>query len=168
LVAGVTAKEAAAGDLAFDRLHQEAPDIAYRDGAKVQHLQDLAGQPVMLHLWATWCTSCKAELPSLARFAATLAASKVRFLAVAVDGEAQRPAVKAFLAALPGERLPPLMVDPEAGDVKPYLTWGLPATYLISADGTVVARALGARAWETTPGAASQVQILFGAHPLNP
>jgi thiol-disulfide isomerase/thioredoxin len=157
------AAPAAADELAFDALNQPAPDFGYRDGPPPPHrLKDELGHPLVLHLWATWCTSCKVELPSLAAFAAKLGHG-VRFLAIAVDAEAQRPQVTAFLKPLPGPILAPLLVDPDDREVKPYLTWGLPATYLINARGVVVSRALGARGWQTTPGAAAQVLALLGA-----
>ena len=149
--------------LGLDSLDEPAPDfLVHPAGAAPQSFASLAaGHPVLLHLWATWCTSCRAELPDLAAFASGLAGDGVRFLAVAVEDESARPAVHRFLAGLalpPGSSpVPELLVPPSAPDVAPYLTWGLPVTYLLDARGTVVGRALGARTWSATRGAKTAV-----------
>src|SRR6185436_19131375 len=52
----------------------------------------LAGQVVLLDLWASWCGPCKKELPLLDAMAARLRAKKVTVLAVSLD-ENQKDAV---------------------------------------------------------------------------
>ncbi|MDR6846914.1 TlpA disulfide reductase family protein [Sphingomonas sp. BE137] len=56
-------------------------------------LQDLAGRPFVINLWATWCPPCRREMPMLAQVAA--ASPKVPILLVN-QGE-DMPAVRAFL-----------------------------------------------------------------------
>jgi thiol-disulfide isomerase/thioredoxin len=61
-------------------------------------LEDLRGNPVALappadgvlvaHFWATWCTSCKRELPELDRAVRGCAGSKVEVVAIDVAEEA--------------------------------------------------------------------------------
>ena len=66
---------------------QQIPDISVRDidGQPVS-LQDLAGKPLVINLWATWCPPCRREMPVLA--AAQKANPDIRFVFVN-QGEGQ-------------------------------------------------------------------------------
>ena len=66
---------------------QQIPDISVRDinGDSVA-LQDLAGKPLVINLWATWCPPCRREMPVLA--AAQQANPHLRFVFVN-QGEGQ-------------------------------------------------------------------------------
>lgn len=58
------AKRSAAGTQRGERF----PDLMFTaPGGKALKLSDLRGKAVVLHVWATWCPSCRQELP---RFAA--------------------------------------------------------------------------------------------------
>ncbi len=46
---------------------QQIPDISVRDiDGNPLSLQDLAGKPLVINLWATWCPPCRREMPVLA------------------------------------------------------------------------------------------------------
>ncbi len=92
----------------------------------------LAGRPVLLNIWATWCAPCRAELPVLAEYAA-------RPGAVAVLGIDVRDDPRAALTLLADLGVTfPSVTDPDnalriALDIPP----GLPLTYLVRVDGSV-------------------------------
>ncbi len=74
---------------------QQVPDIAVRDiEGRPLSLQDLAGKPLVINLWATWCPPCRREMPVLA--AAQTANPDIRFVFVN-QGEGQA-LVEKFLA----------------------------------------------------------------------
>lgn len=52
---------------------------------------------VLVNLWATWCDSCRDELPALLQFARAHRADGVRLILVSADDEDQREQVAAFL-----------------------------------------------------------------------
>ncbi len=74
---------------------QQIPELSVRDidGQPIA-LQDLAGKPMVINLWATWCPPCRREMPVLA--AAQQANPDIRFVFVN-QGEGQE-LVKKFLA----------------------------------------------------------------------
>ena len=60
---------------------QQIPELSVRDidGQPIA-LQDLAGKPMVINLWATWCPPCRREMPVLA--AAQQANPDLRFVFV--------------------------------------------------------------------------------------
>lgn len=94
-----------------------------------------AGQPVLLNVWATWCTSCREEMADLATLDREYAPRGVRVLAVSVDaGDGTR--VRRFAEA---EHLPFAVAHDPAGIVqRRFQAVGVPETYLISGDGRLL------------------------------
>jgi peroxiredoxin len=94
-----------------------------------------AGTPVLLNVWATWCTSCREEMADLASIYRAYAPRGVQVLAVSVDkGDGER--VKRYAEA---EKLPFRVAhDPEGEVQRTFQAVGVPETYLISADGRLL------------------------------
>src|SRR5262245_28209804 len=63
-----------------------APDVYATDleGSPVR-LADLAGEVVLLNIWATWCAPCREEMPSMQRLYEKLGPAGLRIVAVSVD-----------------------------------------------------------------------------------
>ena len=94
-----------------------------------------AGHPVLLNVWATWCTSCREEMQDLASIDRAYAPRGVTVLAVSVDkGDGTR--VKRYAEA---EKLPFRIAHDPTGEVeRTFQAVGVPETYLISADGKLL------------------------------
>ena len=94
-----------------------------------------AGAPVLLNVWATWCTSCREEMADLAELERLYAPKGVRVLAVSVDnGDGTR--VRRFVES---ERMPFAVAHDPAGVVqRTFQAVGVPETYLISGDGRLL------------------------------
>jgi cytochrome c biogenesis protein CcmG/thiol:disulfide interchange protein DsbE len=94
-----------------------------------------AGRPVLLNVWATWCTSCREEMQDLAAIDRAYAPHGLTVLAVSVDkGDGTR--VKRFADA---EKLPFRIAHDPAGEVqRTFQAVGVPETYLISGDGKLL------------------------------
>lgn len=93
-------------------------------------LAALAGKPMVINLWATWCPPCRAEMPMLVQ--ASHAMPGVRF--VFVDQGESGEAVQAFLER---ERLSPQYTLLDADNVlsRDYRALGYPTTLFVDADG---------------------------------
>lgn len=126
------------------------------EGASVG-LSTLRGKPVLLNFWATWCPPCRAELPSLASLYLKY---RGRGLAVlGVDLREDPAAVEAFSRK---EGIPfPVLLDRDGAVGSRWGVTGIPTTYLISADGAVMGRIVGAHDWDT-PQMAALMESLLG------
>ena len=118
-----------------------APDFSLDlfDGSRFTlstHLSD-DGRPVILNLWASWCPPCRAEMPDFSN--ASIAHPEVLILGVAVDDDPL--AAAAFVDEF--EIAYPTGYD-ETGEVgHAFPAPGLPATYVISADGDLITNVFG-------------------------
>lgn len=92
----------------------------------------LAGRPVLINVWASWCVPCREEIPALQAYRATPGAIEV----LGVSADADPAAALAMMAASGGHY--PSVIDAEVrlrrALAGPPL---LPANYLISSDGVV-------------------------------
>lgn len=105
------------------------------DGVRVDVGKALAGAPVLVNVWASWCQPCRTELPVLQEYAKRPGA--VRVLGVQV----QSPAKDGLdLLAKLGVHLPSVFDgDGQTGPVRTALKVpsALPASYLVTAAGEV-------------------------------
>lgn len=122
------------------------PALPVRDlgGRPMTMAPDSAGARV-INLWALWCPPCRRELPSLDRLAAALAPRgvEVSTIAVADDGFA----VREYLAQH-GLGLPSVVIAPGVPGLEPLRVESLPQTFVVAADGAVLARWVGEREWD--------------------
>ena len=103
----------------------------------------LKGKPYIVNFWATWCGPCVHELPAMNRAAEQLLDEGVGMVAINMAEEAS--AVETFMQQVPIE-FPVLL-----GVQSTYPNWkvrGLPTTYIVSADGQILAEAIGPREWD--------------------
>ena len=118
---------------------QQIPNITVRDikGDSLS-LQDLAGKPLVINLWATWCPPCRREMPVLA--AAQQANPEIRFVFVN-QGEGQELVEKFLIQQQLGLRNNLLDTGGRVGQAVGSLS--LPTTLFYSADGLLKNNHLG-------------------------
>lgn len=118
-----------------------APDfsVTLLDGTEFRLSRHLAddGRPVILNLWASWCSPCRAEMPAIDAAARTH--TDVFFLGVAVDDD---PVAAEQFAREIGVTYP-LAIDESERVGRRYPTPGLPATFLIGSDGSILRTVYG-------------------------
>lgn len=133
-----------------------APDFTVTDlqGRKVS-LKDLRGQVVLLNIWATWCEPCRQEMPSMERLYRQAGPKGLKVVAVSIDaaqnvrddGGHAGGDVAAFVREF-GITFP-VWLNPE-GDVQQlYRTTGVPESFIIDRDGSIVKKVIGATEWDT-------------------
>ena len=112
------------------------------DGRKVS-LQDFRGKVVFLNFWATWCESCREEMPSMERLYREFKGKGLEI--VAVNVKENRKDALAFVRRY--KLTYPILMDTEGEVGLLYGAFGLPATYLIDRKGVVLARMWGPADW---------------------
>ena len=65
---------------------------------KVHKLGDLTGKAVILDFWATYCRSCRAEIPHLNSLVAKYGAENLHIVGLNVGGAEDKPEIPIFLA----------------------------------------------------------------------
>lgn len=102
-------------------------------------LDGLKGKPVVVNFWATWCVPCHEENPLLLQTAAQLR-DHVQFLGIVFEDEEDR--ILSFLRQN-GSGYPTLM-DDHGKTAIAYGVGGVPETFFIDANGTIVSKFEGA------------------------
>ena len=99
---------------------------------------------VVVHFWATWCPPCVEETPSLEKFAEQVKPYGVDVIAVSVDQD--KAALDKFIRDY---RLTyPVGRDPYQTLAWRYGTHLFPESYVISRDGRVAEKIIGATDWQ--------------------
>lgn len=114
--------------------------VAQPDGSELA-LPALAGRPVLINLWATWCAPCVVEMPMLD----DLAQDGLRVVTVSQDLTGAE-AVVPFFAERDFEALEPWL-DPENRLITHYGAGMLPTTIYYDAEGREVWRLFGDLDW---------------------
>lgn len=130
------------------------------DGTRFD-LAELRGKVVLLHFWATWCDSCRVEMPALAHLYSDLHARGLELLAVSADDPHDR---QAAIDMARSYRLPAALLEtarPNGFGAPPVL----PLSYVIGRDGTLRARLLPARAPLTEETLRQALEPLLDAAP---
>jgi len=126
---------AACGDPAGSR---QAPEFALQDLAgKTVSLASFRGKPVLVNFWATWCDTCQKEMPDLEELSRL---SGGRFSVIGVSMDENQSAVPPFIKEHK-VTFPILYSDGKVSAA--YAVRGLPAAFLIDAEGRIARRWVG-------------------------
>jgi thiol-disulfide isomerase/thioredoxin len=118
-------------------------DLLLKDmrGQRVR-LRDYRGKVVVLNIWATWCVSCRAEMPMLVEAEKEYAGRGVVFIAASLDDRKTRPQIPEFLTKY--HVAFPVWVGASTMDLDDLkLGQVVPATIFLDQEGRIVARVLG-------------------------
>ena len=114
-----------------------------QDDGKPLNLTDYRGKIVVLNFWATWCGPCVDEIPSLNHFSDRFKDQGVAVLGVSLDEDAD--AYRSFLAKYKVSFL--TLRNASRTVSENYGTYKLPESYIISRDGRLLQKVIGATDW---------------------
>jgi peroxiredoxin len=127
---------------------QRAPafDLARLDGGRATH-ETWKDRLVVLNFWATWCTPCTIEMPTLEALWREYRDRGLVVVGVSVDRGAPRALIDPYVRNL-GLTFP-ILLDPDTRTADAWRVRGLPATFVVRPGGEVAGMALGAREWNS-------------------
>ncbi|RTL91473.1 TlpA family protein disulfide reductase [Ancylobacter aquaticus] len=122
------------------------PELQFTDsGGQPRTLADFRGKLVLLNVWATWCLSCRKEMPMLDRLQAELGGPYFEVVTLSIDRGGPE-VVKRFYAESGIQHLA-IHID-TSNKVSPALAIaGLPTTLLIDREGQELGRLIGPAEW---------------------
>ena len=125
-----------------------APDFVLGsiDGTNVR-LSDFRGKVVFLNFWASWCPPCRAEMPSIENLKKRMEGYDFVILAVSID-DVERSRLSNFVEG--NGYTFTILHDPEQTVADTYLIMGIPTTYIIDKNGTVVDKSVGMEPWDSS------------------
>ena len=118
------------------------PDFTFAGANGPTHVRDLAGRPVVINFWATWCEPCEAELAAFARLHDAYGA---RVTLIAISDEAPGIA-RAALAAHGVDAT--VVEDPERAIFARYTIGPIPVTIVLGPDAAVDHVSVGELDWD--------------------
>ena len=137
---------------------QKAPNFFLKDlnGKKVE-LKSFKEKVVFINFWATWCGSCKDEMPSMESLWQQFKGKGFVLLSISVDYEGSKP-VKEFIKKY--HYTFPVLLDPKCETLDLYKVKGIPTTILIDKNRKMIGKATGPRNWKS-PEAISLLNLLL-------
>jgi peroxiredoxin len=111
------------------------------DGEELD-MVNIRGKVVFLNFWATWCFPCVAEMPSIQRLYDRIQSEEIHFMCVSDE---DRRKVSNFVKEN-GFTFPIYTLIGEKPQM--FQTRGIPATFIISRDGQIVFKHVGAAKWD--------------------
>lgn len=129
------------------RQRQLAPSVKGRGlDKRVHELADYKGKLVLLHFWASFCLPCLDELPQLQSMWRERHAEGLEVLSIALD-RGSTSAVSETVDKLAISF--PVIIENQFKIRGQYEIYAMPMTYLISRDGRIIGRVVGARDWQS-------------------
>ncbi len=125
-------------------LGQPAPSLALPklDGSGTFDAEDLRDKVVVVNFFASWCAPCREEQPDLAAAADAFADRGVVVIEIAYQDEAA--GALEFLDEFGRSDAADLPGRPGGRAAIAFGVFGIPETFFVAADGTVVGKAIGA------------------------
>lgn len=122
-------------------------------------LSNYRGKVVFINFWATWCATCKVEMPSMEKLYQRFKDRGFEMLTISVDKDRSliEPFVKEYALTFP------ILLDPDSQVAKrKYKTTGVPETFIVNREGIIVHKAIGPRDWATEETMAAFEELLRG------
>ena len=115
----------------------------YTEAGEAVRLGDLRGKPAIVNFFASWCGPCRSEMPHFDEAYRTYG-EQISFLMVDLCAYGNDTMENARAMVVAGGWSFPVCYDTQGEAVTAYAIRSMPTTIFVSADGTLVAKRIGA------------------------
>lgn len=127
---------------------EQVPDLVFTgESGEPLPLSAFRGKLVYLDFWASWCAPCRQSFPWMQAMQERYGERGLVVLAVNVDRE--REEARQFLAGSPARFR--VAYDPEGKTARTLKLKGMPSSYLIGRDGSILSSHIGFRETDRLP-----------------
>ena len=124
----------------------QTPALVLKDlNGKTHDLKQYKNQVVLVQFWATYCTPCRKEMPSMNRLQQKLKGKPFKILAV--DMAEEKDEVMAFVKQVKPEFT--ILLDPEGASIQQWKVFAAPANFIIGKDGKIKYTLYGGVEWDS-------------------
>ncbi len=125
----------------YTKVGQTMPSFTVTElgGAQI-NVSELKGKVVLVNFWATWCSPCLAEMPRLEKEVWRKYKS-ADFVMVAIAREQSEQEIAAFRKRYKFSF--PMASDPQREVYKLFGSGGIPRSYVVGKDGTILYQSIG-------------------------
>ena len=117
------------------------------EDGKTYRLSDFKSKIILVNMWATWCTPCREEMPSLDRLKSTLGGPDFDIVAISLDLAGMKVA-RAFFEEEEIQHLD-LYLERTGGMHRALGSMGLPLTLVLDRNGYELGRMIGPAEWDS-------------------
>ncbi|MDQ1363552.1 MAG: hypothetical protein QG652_1413 [Pseudomonadota bacterium] len=122
------------------------PALKLRDlNGKEHDLSQYRGQIVLVQFWATYCTPCRKEMPSMNNLMKKM--GKVPFRILAVNMGETDEEVKTFVKEVKPDF--PILMDPDGHSITDWKVFAAPSNFIVGPDGKVRYTLFGGVEWDS-------------------
>ncbi|MCJ7457759.1 MAG: TlpA family protein disulfide reductase [candidate division Zixibacteria bacterium] len=124
-----------------------APDFTLKDLKGMElNLKEFRGKVVLLNFWATWCSPCRIEIPSMVELYKRYKDKGLEIIGVNLD-KLGRSGVEQFSKEYNISF--PVLLDPAGKVGTNYGIVALPTTFILDREGKILERVTGGLDWTT-------------------
>lgn len=132
----------------MEKLEQHGfPEMSYTaiDGKKFNS-QDHKGKLILVNFWASWCSPCLEEVPSMLKLVKEM---KGKMVLIAPSQDSQMGEIEAFIKAFPEVKDPNVYIiwDKDREIAKQFKVDRLPESYLSNGSGKLAKKIIGSIQW---------------------
>jgi len=106
---------------------------------------DYRGSIVLVQFWATYCTPCRKEMPSMNRLIKKMEGQPFKILAV--DMAEPRESVQKFIDQVPVDFT--VLLDTDGSTLNAWKVFAAPANFILNKQGEIIYTLYGAIDWES-------------------
>ena len=110
-------------------------------------LKDQKGKVVLVQFWATYCTPCRVEMPSMNKLIKKLEASNTPFKILAVNMGETKEEIQKFVDEVKPEFT--ILMDSKGENVQAWNVFAAPSNFVIGTDGKIHYTLYGGVDWDS-------------------